>query len=427
MIPQEAWVIRFQKSVYNPFFNKYERPKYSSGRPYYPDDTNKQLNKNQISRMIRGEAKFYYSGGRQGKTLLMIDVDAHEDWQTDPEQLRDYVIDLFGSDNVFVVKSTRGFNLFVKWEYCANANGLCTGYWRSINDKIGALESALKINTAHYKSVVEIKGKITCDHKHYGTLAKLPCMPDWNEQRLQEFIDVPVMGESFVDDMTAVLIDLNESTAAQSKNNVEPVKSIKSGSCDTLTISDEDIDSVEQWRNECYQDACRCRAMSEECGRKDTHTSVDSFQDLMVVLGICKKYQKEKYKGQMGNGWIKCIWNKLKKVLKTAFNDSRLKAMRNTMSNLGMIHWVSNQYYFNKEGFGKAMEWSLMLEYDAVNKERGEGRSIIQSITYNTATKNLRPMLIFGPGHHNNAPDDVEMLIGRLNRWENAKQEYILA
>jgi hypothetical protein len=114
-----------------------------------------RLRARDVQDMLDGEKKVYFTGGRRGQALLMVDVDAHTDDQNDPDQTCKLICEFLG-DCVFVVRSTRGYNLFLKVLY----GGLG---WEQYNKRVGEFQAQLKAYCAAHgcKCGVEVKGTIT--------------------------------------------------------------------------------------------------------------------------------------------------------------------------------------------------------------------------------------------------------------------------
>jgi hypothetical protein len=388
----------------------YKPNKGGKASRFYPSHLKAHLRPQHIDEMIAGQCKYYYTGGRHGKTLVMLDVDAHEPWQTDARETMLQIVDLLGPENCFVVESTRGFNIFIKWEYKKPQSFQVwrASDWKEANKTLSALQSALKRATAHRLSCVEVKGTITVSSLHYGSLAKLPCYGAWSKDRLREFRDLPVVNTAW---MQAQIEKLNQI-------NPEPVKTttVKGGSCDSFMLSQEEIDSIPHLVKSLKSRSWYCHGRRADPKRADVKLVPLDFAYAFVVLSLARKHRKEKFGEQMPTNFVQAIWNHLYQtgLFTRGFDASRWKAIRNTLADCGFLFFVDNRYWFDKNGEkrGKSMEWRLLDEYDVLLalEERGEG-AIIQEAYPVHEPNRWRPVLVNPENRH-------YRLIERLQTWE---------
>lgn len=398
MIPQEAWTLR---PYQDHFGGKWRFPKYKDGRQWYPSHVKARLLQSHIDRMKEGLQKFYYSGGRNGWTLLYVDIDAHEPWQTDARQLADFLADLFGKDSCMVINSKRGYNLFIKWEYCKKRHLESIGVteWKKANTFIARLESALKRHTAHFKSIVEVKGKITTSHTDNGTLAKLPFGPHWNHAHEQAFKNLPIFDTQTLQGIIDAIDTKHSSTAKAACGRPQSGSQItcSRGSCDAFNISADDMGRIDEYLDECKTMSWHLNAMKHDPKRYGVKITTEDFRIFMVVLGLGRKYRKAKFGEQMSSAWIKAIWTRLYEtgMIDRAYDCSRVAAMRNTMADCGYLNCIDNSFYFDATGEtkGKAMEWHLKPEYDVVNTQEDERESIIEEVALVQPAFSWRPVL----------------------------------
>jgi hypothetical protein len=353
---------------------------YYDGSRFFPSHLRSHLRAKHLDEMIAGQCKYYYTGGRHGRTLVMIDVDAHESWQTDARETLDQVVELLGADKCFVVESTRGYNVFVKWQYLEPKPFMVFGVetWRRANKTISGLQSALKAFTAHRLSCVEVKGTISTSSQHYGSLAKLPCYGAWSEDHLREFCDLPVVDTAWMQAKIEML----------KQNSPEPTttKTVKAGSCDSFTLSPEEVASIPRFVKMLKSLSWYCHSRKVDPKRDDVKLVALDFAYAFVVLSLARKHRKRKFGEQMPTNFIQAIWNHLygEGIFTRAFDASRWAAIRNTLADCGFLLFVSNRYWFDRRGEkrGKAMEWRLLDEYDVLlaREERGGRRSLFKRI-----------------------------------------------
>lgn len=143
-----------------------EKPCYEDGTPFNPyldiiRDIYKPIH---VHRHIEDDQISYYTSGRRGLGLLYLDIDAHEEWQTDQVQARE-IIERFFEFGYFR-NSPRGENGYLKLRYSSIDE---------FNDIANRLEKTLQRLFLHYGILCdfEIKGTITHGDKS-GRLAKLP-------------------------------------------------------------------------------------------------------------------------------------------------------------------------------------------------------------------------------------------------------------
>lgn len=391
---------------------------YEDGSRYYPSHLRSFLKPKHIEEMIAGLGKYYYTGGRHGWTLVMIDVDAHESWQTDAWETVQQIVQLLGAENCFVVESTRGYNVFVKWEYLEPRPFTVFGVtiWRKANKTLSALQSALKRFTAHRLSCVEVKGTISISRQHYGSLAKLPCYGAWSEDRLREFRDLPVINTAWIKRKIARIEEEVEKLGPNASEPARP-KSVKTGSCDSFTLSQEEIDSIPQLVNSLKSRSSYCLSRSGEPKRKDVKLVPLDFSYALIVLSLARMHRKEKFGEQMPSTFVRAIWNHLYEtgVFSRAFDTSRWKAIRNTLTDCGLLFLVDNRYWFDKNGEkrGKSMKFRLLDEYDVLLAwEEGEEEVILEEVYPVHEPNRWRPLFVNPQNRHYH-------LIGRLERWED--------
>lgn len=388
----------------------YKPNKKGKRSPFYPSDLKAHLRPQHIDEMIAGHCKYYYTGGRFGWTLVMIDVDAHEPWQTDARETMLQIVDLLGPENCFVVESTRGYNVFVKWEYRKPQPFQVwrPSDWKEANKTISALQAVLKRATADRLSCVEVKGTITVSSRHYGSLAKLPCYGVWSEDRLREFRDLPVVDTAW---MQAQIEKLNQI-------NPQPVKmtSVKAGSCDSFTLSEEEVASIPGLVKSLKSRSWYCHGRRVDPKRQDVKLVPLDFAYAFIVLSLARRHRKEKFGEQMPTNFIQVIWHHLYEngIFTRAFDASRWAAIRNTLADCGFLLFVSNRYWFDRSGEkrGKSMEWRLLDGYDVflAQEERGEGAIIQESYPIHE-WNSWRPVLVNPENRH-------YRLIERLQTWE---------
>jgi hypothetical protein len=392
----------------------YKPNKGGKASRFYPSHLKAHLRPKHIDEMIAGQCKYYFTGGRHGQTLVMLDVDAHEPWQTDAKETMLQIVEFFGPENCFVVESTRGYNVFVKWQYLEPKAFTIfrKEMWKAVNKTLSALQTALKRATADRLSCVEVKGTISTSSQNYGSLAKLPCYGAWSEDRLREFNELPVVDTAWLQDMIGKLDQINPG----------PVKTsmVKAGSCDSFTLSQEEIDSIPGLVKSLRSRSWYCHGRRVDPKRQDVKLVPIDFAYAFVVLSLARRHRKEKFGEQMPSNFIQVIWTHLYQsgIFSRGFDTSRWKAIRNTLADCGFLLFIDNRYWFDKDGEkrGKSMEWRLLDEYDVflAQEERGE-EAIIQEAYPIHEPNRWRPVLV-------NPKNSHYRLIERSESWEN--EEY---
>jgi len=386
---------------------------YQNGGRFFPSHLWSYLRAKHIEEMIAGQCKYYYTGGQHGRTLLMIDVDAHDPSQTDAKETLDQVVELLGPDKCFVVESTRGYNVFVKWQYLELRPFMVfrRETWQEANKPILELQAALKRVTAHRLSGVEVKGTISIFSQHYGSLAKLPCYEAWSEARLSEFQNLPVVDTPWVLNKIEML---NQGVAEPARTKT--VKTMKTGSCDSFTLSQKEIDSIPGFVKSLKSRSWYCHSRKIDPKRQDVKLVPLDFSYAFVVLSLARKHRKQKFGEQMPTNFIQAIWNHLyeKGIFTRAFDCSRWAAIRNTLADCGFLLFVNNLYWFDRRGEkrGKAMEWRLLDEYDVFYTQEEREEVIIQEVYPIYQPIRWRPLFV-------NLENCHFRLIERLERWES--------
>ena len=229
---------------------------------------NNVLKQKHVKDMLAGVRKYYYTGSPFGKTLFMVDEDAHEDWQTDLDALHQDMLEVFGPDGFFVT-STGGNNYHFKLDFAGHS-------WKQVNELLGRLDQLVKrlAQQRGRQCVPEIKGKPSADRQHYGTLAKLPCFGHWSEERLEEFLRLPVKSFAWltgvVEKLEAKVQPAPEPKPAPApKAAPEPEdkpRRVRSGSCLGIPVTEDELarlpDAVKWYKNQgltsrLYDRTCR--------------------------------------------------------------------------------------------------------------------------------------------------------------------------
>jgi hypothetical protein len=305
-----------------------------------------------IQDMLDGKDKYYGTGGKHGKTLFMIDVDAHETWQDDAHETKKIISNIL--PHTFWTPTDRGEHGYCKLSYQSA---------EQVNQVLKNLQTALKQATASCKCAVEIKGTISRSHTHYGTLATLPCYKVWNENLLHELKALP---EYTVQDLSDIVTTIPVA--------VIPKKKAKCGSCAGF-LTAEDYDQIDQikkvTKSVCYY--LHTVALKPAGGRQPPKFA--HFQAAMLVSYFMRKHPSKLENAKAAQNTVKAVWNKLREVDASIpyWHDSIWKAIRDTMVGYKVLNMIDNTYWFNPgEHTGKTMEWAMddyyfnMIEKDGI-------------------------------------------------------------
>ena len=333
--------------------------RYADGRPFDARHVHAgKLTPIKVHEMIHDGSKRYYTSGAFGYALLMIDLDAHEpEWQDDIEELLRDIVGLVGAANVFVVKSGRGYNVFVKVAYGTGGGAL------AYNSLLDRLQGALKKLTAARKCTVEAKGKAG-DRSHYGLLAKLPC---WGEaaERLDEFMALAVKDFAW---LTGLVERLEKRAANAKPAAAKERKRPKVGSHTGTTVAPEELaeaaEALPLFRPMSYY----LMTMRTDCRGKEHGLRALDFAIALAVLSVATKHKRGP---ELPQKFIKLLWQQMFKdeLVGRQWNDSRWAVIWRTLADCGFIEVKDDTYWFYADGSakGKAMEWSLRPEFSFYN------------------------------------------------------------
>src|SRR5215469_18920837 len=82
------------------YYERKEPVRNKNGFPFEPWQVKTDyLAPKHIHLMLEQLEKFYYTGGREGISLFMTDLDAHEEWQTDLSDLYADIEGILGKGN----------------------------------------------------------------------------------------------------------------------------------------------------------------------------------------------------------------------------------------------------------------------------------------------------------------------------------------
>jgi hypothetical protein len=289
---------------------QYENETFRRGQPFEPKHIYANLLRvGHIKDMIAGSAKYYGTGGVFGFAWFMADEDAHNG-EPDLAELHQDMVEDLGSD-FFFVPSTRGNNLHFKIDY--RSHGV-----EEYREALGKLDHLVKelAQLRGRQAVPEIKAK-PGNRTYYGTLAKLPCFGNWSEERLEEWLRLPVKTFAWLektierletkvlclrgaDLMNMVLVPVVESTEQPSGTEPEPASApvkkerTQKGSCLGVAVPEEELERLAE-AVRCYKNngmADRLYAMRPECGCKDVLVTRTDCAEGLAVMSLCGAYLK---------------------------------------------------------------------------------------------------------------------------------------
>lgn len=352
-----------------------QRLRYADGRvfePWHiPAGFLKQID---VHDMIETTKKYYYTSSRKGHAMPYIDVDAHEEWQTDLDQTVKSIVDFLGNRNVFVVPSDRGANIFLKTFY-GDAR------WQEVNESLERLQKALKAFTRTHLCTVEVKGKISVGtgDNEYGTLAKLPCYRNWSHERLEEFKQVPTHTLKWLEG-AAKALEEKAPPAALEKPEVRVAKE-RAGSCPGVPFTEAEVAAIPDMLEQARDHSNYLYAMRHEPKKKSVKLERLDFAVALVILTFRRLYGVGDDRPEKENpqDWIEAIWNwgYRNQHWQRAWDNSRWTAIRNTLADCGFLNLVDETYWFDADhpGRGKAMQWELKPEF-ALSTYKEEKRNI---------------------------------------------------
>jgi hypothetical protein len=346
--------------------------------------------------------KGYYTSGHYGYALLRVEVDAHEDWQTDLNDTEAAVAMLF--PKAYRRKSTRGAQLHLKVLYHDLEGDRRTTFNAMFKRMAQRLTKHFK--SQGYKCTVELQGGITTSDPGAGfghkcaRLAQLP--PILNGRDLEEFDAQEPVDFQNVYDLVMALPYKEAEVKRQ-------VKKHQGSGGSRIYISDEDLDTTRECyqRREYKQLAYRLAGNKPACARNVTYKH---FLTGLALFNIAHKYKKED--GSLPSKFIKTVWDILHhEGLAPYWHASVWKCVRDTMSEHGTLDWQSNQYWhYNGEKPGQCMRFGLKEELLLGNVSPQTTTHYIE----NTLTFWLRPQLVRPPFDALVMPD----LEGVLGYWD---------
>jgi len=361
--------------------------------------------------------KHYYSGGRDGRMIFMLDGDAHKLWQADAPYAAKLLTDVLGDTNIFHVDSTRGFNQHLKLDYGNES-------WRMVNIRLKEFGDAchLFLKSQGILTDLEVKGTISLatarfPREPFGTLAKLPCYGEWNVERLEEFQNTQVVTLNWIINKTRELRSLTDPEKAnatiarcrefeekpviiRSSPVVAPIRAATSISL----FSDDELEALSSGRvrKQLYDRINYVYAMRHEPGREGTTITKDDVFTAFVVFDFIARHPNKDNKEPSKRA--EAIWTylhrELPEVFPRAWDNSRWAALRNTFADCQFLQDVDPTYWFFRDGGkrGKPMQWFLKEAY-CINWEavfsgaEEEGRTSIRERFPPFIIENWRPVL----------------------------------
>jgi hypothetical protein len=344
---------------------------YPSGHPFTPKDFfANALTAKHIQAMIHGH-KHYYTGGRSGKTLAMLDLDAHEPWQTDAEEAKKLLVDVLGADYLFHVPSDRGSNNHLKVHYHG-------ARWEDVNNVFKEFADACQmyLKGKGILTDVEIKGTISLATSNnpdaaYGQLAKLPCYGVWNYTKLREFENVRPVSLRWMRQMTVKLRDATdhaktEETIAHCRTLAgKPEKKAIRVAESVSLFSEEEIAALPKVMKSLKNRAFYCYAMHHAPRKKGVKLTHLDFIYAFVVLDFCARHPDTE--DRLPHNRIEAIWGWLYEHghFSRAFDNSRWAAIRDTLADCQFLEVIDKRYWFHAQGDkqGKPMQFRLKAQY----------------------------------------------------------------
>jgi hypothetical protein len=327
---------------------------------------NKALNHRHVQRTLDGQ-KHYFTGSLGGLSLIMVEADAHEDWQTDGAETRYDLLCALGAENVFEGSTERGTHLYLKFRWAGH--GL-----EKFRKVLARFQGALKRLTRHRRCTVEVKGQPGVSRDRYGLLATLPCWGRASE-RLEDFRRAPVLTLEWI----AAVTERLESMSAKSPHatKVEKARERGAGSTTGTSVPAEELarlpEMVADYRASGAGQYLYCRRQKVR-GKAD-----NSAEDFCIALGLTA-LAAEFPKGQeTPKKFIELLWKHAyeDKLVERQFHNGRWAAIWRTLAAEDILDVADTDYWAysrpNEDGKkGRAMRWRLRPEYNwYAQKARG--------------------------------------------------------
>jgi hypothetical protein len=328
------------------------------------------LNAKHIQAMIHGN-KHYYTGGRSGKTLCMLDVDAHKPWQTDAEEANKLLFQFLGANYLFHVPSDRGSNNHLKVIYHG-------ARWEDVNKALKDFGDAYQMFLKGHGILtdVEIKGTISLATSKnpdapFGQLAKLPCYGEWNYQKLAEFEKIRPVSLRWLRQMTAKLQAATDYTKAQTtiahcrELRGKPAAKVIRASESVSLFTEEEVAVLPKVIKSLKNRAYYCYAMHHAPRKKGVKLTPLDFVYAFIVLDFCARHADKE--DRLPHNRIEFIWGWMYEHghFTRAFDNSRWAAIRDTLVDCQFLDEIDKRYWFNAQGNkqGKPMQFRLKAQY----------------------------------------------------------------
>lgn len=391
--------------------------RYENGYQFQPWHFHaNQLQAKHVQEMVDG-LKHYYTGGRNGRMIFMLDGDAHKPWQTDSALAAQLLTDVLGGKNLFHVESARGFNDHLKLDYGGEA-------WRMVNIRLKEFGDAchLFLKSQGILSDLEVKGLISLatarfPQEPFGTLAKLPCYGDWSFDRLEQFKDTQIVTLNWIINRTRELRSLTDPEKAKAtiercrelegkpviirtSSTPAPIRAATSISL----FSDEELEALSSGkvRKQLADRINYVYAMHHKPKKEGVCITKDDVFMAWVVFDFIARHPNKDNKEPTKRA--EAIWDYLHEqdpeAFSRAWDNSRWAALRDTFADCQFLQEVDRTYWFFRDGKkqGKPMQWFLKqaycIEWEEVFSEsmEGEETSIRERFPPFIAEK-WRPML----------------------------------
>ena len=344
---------------------------YQGGRRFQPKHFFANcLNAKHIQAMIHGN-KHYYTGGRSGKTLCMLDVDAHKPWQTDAEEANKLLFQFLGANYLFHVPSDSGSNNHMKVIYHG-------ARWEDVNKALKDFGDAYQMFLKGHGILtdVEIKGTISLATSKnpdapFGQLAKLPCYGEWNYQKLAEFEKIRPVSLRWLRQMTAKLQAATDYTKAQTtiahclELRGKPAAKVIRASESVSLFTEEEVAVLPKVIKSLKNRAYYCYAMHHAPRKKGVKLTPLDFVYAFIVLDFCARHADKE--DRLPHNRIEFIWGWMYEHghFTRAFDNSRWAAIRDTLVDCQFLDEIDKRYWFNAQGNkqGKPMQFRLKAQY----------------------------------------------------------------
>lgn len=280
---------------------------------------------------------------RDAHTLVMTDIDCHKCGTLEgAKALAQHLLTIF--PNAYTEVSTNGNGIHQYWLLEKE------GYTAStVKQGLAKMAAYLSVIAKKYDvQMVEMKGTpcvvgwagSQIDHITYGQLGKLP-----RGASLEQLKQLPVV--NLVD-----LLALDVEKVSDKKSGPK-IRMAKVGSVSFDFADEGTLTNLEDFSTKFIG------PIKTANGRTVPH---DATAIALSILSFCKVNKSTRNDGSLPTSRIMALWAKLVEqgVTTRKFDGQMFAAIRNKLSELGLIDWKDNRYWWDADkAKGQAMKWAI--------------------------------------------------------------------